>query len=176
MSCLPGNKKLRFFCSDSRNNIICLIVLNRYILNIKLVKNKGTGELMKKLLLVVLVLTAILVNAQNQVINRLTAEEFYNKTLQAKEDESNIVLIDIRTKPEFEAGHIEGALMIDFYANKYIDNLKELDRTKTYIIYCRSGNRTGQTLQVMQQLGFENTSDLHHGIKSWVAAGYTLVK
>lgn len=81
--------------------------------------------------------------------------------------QSDVTLIDVRTKEEFDAGHISGAENIDFYAEKFADNLNKLDKDKKYAIYCRSGNRTGQTMELMKQLGFKNVSELKNGIVAW---------
>jgi len=111
-----------------------------------------------------------------QKIVRLSAFEFNSRLKNAKENGENLVLLDIRTNPEFIQGHLSDAIMIDFYSPGFIENLKKLDRSKTYLIYCRTGNRTGQTLQVMQKLDFKEVYDLKNGIKSWINAGYTIEK
>ena len=86
-------------------------------------------------------------------------------------------LIDIRTLDEYNSGHIKGADQIDFYqTGAFSDYLDTLDKNQKYIIYCRSGNRTGQALNIMAQKGFKYVSDLSGGINSWNASGYPLEK
>jgi rhodanese-related sulfurtransferase len=79
----------------------------------------------------------------------------------------NTVLLDVRTKEEFTAGHIEGAINVDFYAGDFRDQLNKLDKSKTYAVYCRTANRSGQALTLMQQLGFSSAYDLIGGIAAW---------
>jgi rhodanese-related sulfurtransferase len=79
----------------------------------------------------------------------------------------NAVLIDVRTPAEFEAGHIPGAKIIDFYASDFKTTIEQLDRTKSYYLYCRSGNRSGQTISMMEGLGFEDVVHLGSGIGTW---------
>jgi rhodanese-related sulfurtransferase len=90
-------------------------------------------------------------------------------------DDADVVLLDVRTPREFKNGHIEGALMLDYYANDFVDRLKMLDRDKTYLIYCRSGNRSGKTLAIFEKLGFHNAYHLATGINGWAREKYPLV-
>ena len=90
---------------------------------------------------------------------------------EAKDDRS-FVLLDIRTDAEIEAGHIPGAVSLDFYGPTFRDELAQLDREATYLIYCRTGNRTGQTYRMMRDLGFEKVYDMDGGITEWLDLGY----
>jgi len=84
----------------------------------------------------------------------------------------NFVILDVRTPDEFRSGYIEEAVNIDYYGPGFQVELGKLDRTKTYLIYCRSGNRTEDTFEMMRQLGFREVYPLEGGIKAWLAAGY----
>ena len=116
-------------------------------------------------------------NMNNEAVNfkNLSAQDFKNLWEENKNN-TNFVLLDVRTKDEFDAGHIDGAIQLDFYSPIFAQKLNELDKNKNYLIYCRSGNRSGQTLQLMKQLGFKNVYNLQYGIKSWAQAGFDLVK
>ncbi len=85
---------------------------------------------------------------------------------------SDLVVLDVRTIEEFEAGHLDGATMIDFYLPDFADRLAELDRDVPYLLYCRSGNRSGQTLALMEDLGFSDVTEIGGGINAWVGAGH----
>lgn len=87
-------------------------------------------------------------------------------------DNQKPILIDIRTPEEFADAHIAGAMNIDFYAPDFQQHIAQLDRTVPYAIYCRSGNRTGETLRMMRELGFTYVYDLAGGILAWETAGY----
>jgi rhodanese-related sulfurtransferase len=137
---------------------------------------------MKKLLIFIVILITILILLSAQELksgqnltSHLTAQQFYDQIKFYKDTSGEFTLLDIRTKPEFEQGHISEAVMLDFYAPDFVEKLKQLDREGHYLIYCRSGNRTGQTIILMDHLGFKHVAHLKNGIISWVKAGFTLV-
>ena len=83
-------------------------------------------------------------------------------------DDANAVILDVRTEDEFSEGVIPGAFNIDIYKGQgFIYALEELDKSKNYYVYCRSGGRSGQACLIMSQLGFENTYNLLGGIMNW---------
>lgn len=88
---------------------------------------------------------------------------------------ADLVVLDVRTPEEFAEGHLEGAVMLDFYDPAFADSLAELDPDVPYVLYCRSGNRSGQTLAMMEALGFESVDDVDGGIVAWQAAGLPVV-
>ncbi|MGE5210619.1 MAG: rhodanese-like domain-containing protein [Acidobacteriota bacterium] len=83
----------------------------------------------------------------------------------------DLVVLDVRTPEEFAEGHLEGAVLVDFYAADFADQLAALDADVPYLVYCRSGNRSGQALGVMEQLGFTSVVDVDGGIVAWTGAG-----
>lgn len=84
-----------------------------------------------------------------------------------KKDENSFVL-DVRTKDEVEEGYIPGAKNLDIYKGQgFVEELEELDKSKNYYVYCRSGNRSGQACALMDQMGFENTYNLLGGFSDW---------
>ena len=87
------------------------------------------------------------------------------------------VVIDIRTADEHASGHIEPThLVMDYYAPDFKDRLAKLDKSASYLIYCRSGRRTGAALLVIKDLGFRDGHDIEGGITAWIAAGFPVVK
>lgn len=85
------------------------------------------------------------------------------------EEQDNVVLLDVRTPGEVAQGKIEGSIAIDFFANDFQTKISALDKNKSYFIYCRSGQRSGQACQMMGQLGFESLVNLEGGILAWNA-------
>lgn len=83
----------------------------------------------------------------------------------------NLVILDVRTSEEFAEGHLEGAVMLDFYQDDFADQLAELDPNVPYLLYCRSGSRSGQTAAMMSELGFTDVADIDGGILAWTGAG-----
>lgn len=84
---------------------------------------------------------------------------------------AGLVILDVRTTEEFDEGHLEGAVMIDFYGDDFADRIGELDPDVPYLVYCRSGNRSGQTRAMMEELGFSDVADVDGGIVAWTGAG-----
>jgi rhodanese-related sulfurtransferase len=80
------------------------------------------------------------------------------------------VLLDVRAPEEYAEGQIEGHTMINFFDPGFPDELAELDKSKNYLVYCRSGNRSGQACGLMEELGFEGELyNLNGGIRAWNA-------
>lgn len=76
------------------------------------------------------------------------------------------VILDIRTPEEYAAGHIDGAENIDFY-NYFETAVSGLNKSKTYLVYCRSGHRSGQALEVFKNQGFAEVYDISGGYENW---------
>ena len=83
----------------------------------------------------------------------------------------DIIILDVRTPREFNEGHIERAVNIDYYSSNFKDLLEDLDPTTTYLLHCRTGARSGRTLPLMLNIGFQNIHHLKGGIESWKEAG-----
>lgn len=84
------------------------------------------------------------------------------------------VVLDVRTPEEFTTGHLAGARNMDFRAANFSTRVAALDHGTTYAVYCHSGNRSGQALQVMTDAGFTHVADLIGGITAWSTAGKTV--
>ncbi|MEZ2415861.1 rhodanese-like domain-containing protein [Muriicola sp. E247] len=94
----------------------------------------------------------------------LTQEEWTKKL----SEDSNAVILDVRTPEEVEEGIIKDAMHIDIYTGQaFVDALQELDKSKNYYVYCRSGNRSGQACAIMNSLGFESAYNLQGGVLEW---------
>ncbi|MCB2223765.1 MAG: rhodanese-like domain-containing protein [Actinobacteria bacterium] len=87
---------------------------------------------------------------------------------------AGLVVLDIRTPAEYDEVHIAGAVNIDYYEPSFSADLDALDKDAPYAIYCRSGNRSGDTMQIMEGLGFTDVTELAGGVITWYDAGYPL--
>jgi phage shock protein E len=88
--------------------------------------------------------------------------------------DAGVTVIDVRTPEEFAEGHIEDATLIDFSARDFTDRIAELDPEQEYLVYCRSGNRSGQAVAIMRELGFGRVFDMEGGTVAYAAAGLPL--
>ncbi|MEZ4902018.1 MAG: rhodanese-like domain-containing protein [Spirosomataceae bacterium] len=77
------------------------------------------------------------------------------------------VILDVRTPAEMRSGHIKGAINIDLMSADFQQKVAKLDKNKTYFVYCRSGNRSGQACKMMGDAGFEHLYNLSGGMMSW---------
>lgn len=88
-------------------------------------------------------------------------------TKQLHED-NNSVILDVRTLEEVELGVIPNSIQIDIYKGQgFIDEINQLDKSKNYYVYCKSGGRSAQACAVMNQLGFDNAFNLIGGFSEW---------
>jgi len=88
----------------------------------------------------------------------------------------DFVILDIRTPGEYQNGHIENSIMIDFYSKTFAEEVNRLDRGKTYLIHCRSGNRSTRSMALFEKLQFQKIYHLSAGINGWNSEGLPLVK
>ena len=85
------------------------------------------------------------------------------------------IVLDIRTPAEYEEGIIEGAINIDFYAPDFAAQLAQLDPNASYVVYCRSGNRSGEAMATFADLEFQQVSEIGGGIVNWYQDGLPIV-
>jgi len=77
-----------------------------------------------------------------------------------------LIILDVRTQEEFDAGHIAGAILVP--NETIIDEQPELlpDLDAEILVYCRSGNRSGQAANKLIAMGYTNVVDFG-GIIDW---------
>lgn len=85
--------------------------------------------------------------------------------------DASLIVLDVRTPGEYSEGHIDKAVNVDFRADDFAKNLAKLDKSKRYLLHCKSGTRSAGALQVMQEQGFENVVHMTDGFDAWKAAG-----
>jgi len=90
--------------------------------------------------------------------------------------DNDFAILDIRTPGEFQSGHLAKSFLIDFYSKSFADQLSRLDKEKTYLIYCRSGNRSTKSLEIFKNLKFQNVYHMAYGIRAWKSEGFSVVK
>lgn len=71
----------------------------------------------------------------------------------------DVVVIDVRTPDEYDAGHLEGAELLDLSGGEFAQRIGSYDRDTTYVLYCRTGNRSAQAAALMDELGFTDVRD-----------------
>lgn len=89
---------------------------------------------------------------------------------------TNVVVLDVRTPGEFQAGHIGGATNINFNDKDFAKKIAALDKDKTYIIHCASGGRSGRACEQIKTLNFKNMLHMNEGFNKWKEAGKPVQK
>lgn len=91
-------------------------------------------------------------------------------------DGKEVLVLDVRTPAEFGSGHLPEARNLDYYRSDFKDKLAELDSSKTFLVYCRSGARSAKSVNMLQQMGFKEVYNLSGGILAWQRAGMKTVQ
>lgn len=82
--------------------------------------------------------------------------------------EKDVMLLDVRTPSEVAEGMIPGAMVIDFTAPDFTDKISNLDKEKTYLVYCKAGGRSSRAIEQMKGVGFKKLYNLEGGYDAWV--------
>jgi phage shock protein E len=97
----------------------------------------------------------------------LSAVQF-KESLQSEKD---AILLDVRTPAEWKKGYIKSATHLDIFRDDFEQQLAQLDTLKTYFVYCASGGRSAEAVELMNNKGFRLVYDLDGGISEWKKAG-----
>ena len=127
--------------------------------------------MLKCFLLSMLVLMTLMATGQPSV--QLLSPSDFGKKLSLVKDKQ---LIDVRTIDEFNKGHINNAMMIDYLKDDFKSRLLKLDKTKPVFVYCASGARSSASASILSELGFNQVYDLKGGFRAWSAASKPTTK
>jgi rhodanese-related sulfurtransferase len=83
------------------------------------------------------------------------------------EEHSDLIIVDVRTPKEWEAGSLPGTINIDVKANDFESQIKKLDTSETFLVHCRSGARSSKAVKIMEDQGFKNIYHLDGGFLAW---------
>jgi len=120
---------------------------------------------MKKLF--IFLFTCLAFTMYSQVVENVNTETFKTMISEKKGE-----LIDLRTTDEMKSkGYIKGAKQIDFLAKDAEQQIAKLDKTKTYLIYCAAGGRSGDCAELMKAQGFKHVVNLEKGFDGWKRSG-----
>jgi rhodanese-related sulfurtransferase len=124
---------------------------------------------MRSLVKAIIILFAlfILPGSTLEAQEKLQKENIGNRKFKKISKKKNVVIIDVRSADEFNTGHIPGAMNIDYEKPGFKDSIARLDPGKTYLLYCRTGRRSGMAGRQMRELEFKNVFHLEGGIEKW---------
>lgn len=124
---------------------------------------------MKKLTaLLIIIMFTIGCNAQK--FESIPAKQFSEKIKTTPKPQ----ILDVRTKVEFETGHIENAINIDWNAANFDNKINIFDKTKPIFVNCQLGGRSKKAANKLVLLGFNTIYELDGGIASWIASDFLI--
>jgi rhodanese-related sulfurtransferase len=82
------------------------------------------------------------------------------------------MLLDVRTPSEYKKGYIEGAVLMNIFDDDFEARLDKLDKNQVYYVYCASGGRSAECVDIMKRKGFKKVYDLDGGISRWMREKY----
>ena len=85
--------------------------------------------------------------------------------------DSDYILIDVRTQDEFDLGHIDSAINLDFYSDTFQNEILSLPKNEKIVLYCRTNNRSSKTAAILKQNGYRDILVISGGITEWVKNG-----
>ena len=109
------------------------------------------------------------------VADNITTQQAFD-LIQKNQSNPNFLILDVRTPEEFAETHINNVINIDFYSQTFRDEINNLDKSKIYLVYCRSSARSAQALSLMAELGFREVHNMLGGIIHWIAEERPTVK
>lgn len=129
---------------------------------------------------IILVIVIVLAVVAAWVINANRKQNFKSVSVadfaELIKDTANVQLLDVRTSDEFNEGHIDGALQIDFYSALFMDlATMKLSKEKPVAIYCRSGRRSASAANKLAEQGYD-VINLDGGIMAWKQSKKPIVR
>jgi len=86
------------------------------------------------------------------------------------ESKPSLIILDVRTQEEYDSGHIERAILIPI--DELENRLDELSKNDELLVYCRTGRRSSNAMNILQADGFTKIFHMNDGITGWIQAGY----
>jgi rhodanese-related sulfurtransferase len=122
----------------------------------------------KRLIPLYFFLTLFLLGCSTNSNSQNTVKDINQAEMQTLMKDSNVVVIDVRTPEEIAEGYIQGAdKFINYNGSSFDAEIAMLDKSKSYVIYCRSGGRSAKASEQMMNSGFTQVYNLLGGISNW---------
>ena len=89
--------------------------------------------------------------------------------------DTDYILVDVRTREEYESGHIQDSIHFDFYSELFQKEILSIDKSSSIVLYCRTQNRSTKTANYLKENGYKEIAVLEGGISTWIKNGNDLV-
>ena len=135
-------------------------------------KHLTQKSIIKKFVLAILFLVSLGSCKTDGKVNKthLESDLITVDKVQSYIDNPSTIFIDVRTPKEISNGKIANSLEINFRDDNFKEQINKLDKSKEYIIYCRSGGRSANAYAMMKDLGFTKIKDLDGGYNAYKAS------
>ncbi len=139
----------------------------------------------KPVVFTILLIYLFLWGCENSMKNLIQQNEPFYKDVTTQEASTlitdnkgneNFILLDVRTPQEYASGHLEYAINIDYNSSTFKQSLTTFDKDKTYLLYCRTGNRSSNAFKIMKEMGFKKVYHMVGGIEAWTSEELPTVK
>ena len=125
--------------------------------------------MIKKLTLLIVFKSFVSCNSSSEI------KKISSENLILLDKNKDIQVVDVRRLREYNSGHITGAINIDFYKSSFVEDINKLDKSKTTVVYCKSGNRSNKSALIMDSLGFTDFYDFSEGMNGWIIADNKII-
>ncbi|SFB21151.1 rhodanese-like domain-containing protein [Algoriphagus aquimarinus] len=130
---------------------------------------------LQKIIFLILALTLVKIDltyAQSSGVKAISVSEFE----ELAKNKGAVRIIDVRTPEEKAEGHIANAINVDYKNDNFKSEIAKLNKNRTYILYCKTGIRSGNAAAIMKAAGFTHLYSLDGGIEAWQEAGKPIEK
>lgn len=130
-----------------------------------------SAALIALLIINILSIGCKMVESEPAIITRVSVDEAYE--MLSSDTGKDYFILDVRSKEEFDSGHIEGAYLIPDTELK--DRLQELPQDRPLIVYCRTDNRSTRASNLLLENGFKEIFNMMGGFTDWQSKGYPVI-
>lgn len=81
---------------------------------------------------------------------------------------NTVILIDVRTPEEYNAGHIDNAKNVNWYDKNFGEQFNSISKDETIYVYCKKGGRSAKARQALDSLGYKNVVNLEGGYDAYI--------
>ena len=120
--------------------------------------------------------TAAEATTSSATTQAVAAKKIALKDFELMREKDDAVVLDVRTPREFAAGHVPGAVNIDWHARDFADQVAKLDKSKKYLVHCQGGVRSAAAVKRMGTMGFGELFDYSGGFLDYSKAGKPIEK
>jgi len=124
-----------------------------------------------KILFGLLIIAFIAFSCKDKLVGSTGQAQFTNVDVagakQMIADNPELVILDVRTPGETKNGIVPNAIEIDFRNSNFETEINKLDKSKSYLVYCKSGGRSVSACKKMNAAGFTNLTNMKGGYSAW---------